>query len=106
MDLSSQGVGDRSPLPQIVSLEHNYPNPFNMETAIMLTVPPGESGQLDIFDIGGRLVQDYYLRGASSSQRLIWNARDYSGHEVKSGVYFYRLMVGDKILTDKMILLR
>jgi hypothetical protein len=106
LNRNSQGVDDNGILPQSVDLEHNYPNPFNMETAIMLSVPLGASGRLEIFDIGGRQVREFDVHGESGEQRLIWNARDSSGHEVKSGVYFYRLMVAGKTLTEKMVLLK
>jgi hypothetical protein len=104
--LGSQGVRGENALPVSVSLEQNYPNPFNMETAIMLTVPSGENGRLEIFDIGGRRVWQFQVGGFDGEQRIVWNGRDFSGLEVKSGIYFYRLTVGNKSLTEKMILLK
>jgi hypothetical protein len=104
LSLIPDAVTDNNLLPQVVSLGHNYPNPFNMQTIISLNVPPGKSGDLQIFDIGGRQVREF--AGLTGRERIIWNAHDSAGHEVKSGVYFYRLTVGGKLLTDKMILLK
>ncbi len=104
--LSSQAADEDMPLPEKVSLEQNYPNPFNLETVILLSVPDGVNGRLEIYDIGGRRVQEYKISGLDGEQRIVWNGHDYKGHEMKSGVYFYRLTVGNKSLTEKMILLK
>ena len=37
---------------------------------------------------------------------VTWNGRDGSGNEVSSGVYFYRLTVGDFYATKRMVLLK
>jgi hypothetical protein len=102
----SQAIGGGKVLPGKVSLAQNYPNPFNLKTVIVLSVPAGGNGLLEIYDIGGRRVQQYRINGLESRQRIIWDGCDYAGHEVKSGLYFYRLTAGDKSITEKMILLK
>jgi hypothetical protein len=97
-------IGDDKTLPRNLSLEQNYPNPFNLQTMIALNVPAGKIAQLQIFDIGGRRVREF--TGLTGQERVLWNGRDQSGHEVKSGIYFYRLTAGDKSFTEKMILLK
>jgi hypothetical protein len=101
------GVNPEQAMPVTFSLEQNYPNPFNMETTISFSIPSGKNGELAIYDISGRLVRNLHLRGsASGTQRIIWDGHDSIGQEVKSGVYFYRLKVGDKTLSNKMVLLK
>ncbi|HBZ00194.1 MAG TPA: hypothetical protein DEO84_02630 [candidate division Zixibacteria bacterium] len=97
-------IGDDKTLPRNISLGQNYPNPFNIQTMIALNVPAGKIGQLQIFDIGGRRIQEF--AGLAGQERIVWNGRDRNGHEVKSGIYFYRLIVGEKSFTEKMILLK
>ncbi|HEX9974607.1 MAG TPA: hypothetical protein VGD14_21245 [bacterium] len=37
---------------------------------------------------------------------IIWDGRDNSGRTVASGLYFYQLKFGDKMITKKMLLLK
>jgi len=101
------GVGE-GVTPDKVALASNYPNPFNAGTAISVAIPGGASGRLTIFDIGGRLVKEFALLGDGEPgfQRVYWDARDSNGQPVGSGVYFYRLKVGDSTITNKMTLLK
>jgi flagellar hook assembly protein FlgD len=39
-------------------------------------------------------------------QTAHWDGRDMNGNAVGSGVYFYRLLTGDAMLTRKMVLLK
>jgi hypothetical protein len=102
------GTGESALLPDDFALYQNYPNPFNMETVIPLTIPPGETAQLEIFDITGRLLRRYNLEASSENpvNRIIWNGTDYGGNEVKSGVYFYVLQGSSRSAAKKMILIK
>ncbi len=97
-------------------LYQNYPNPFNPSTKIKYTVPlrgsatSGQSGnahvQLNVYDVLGRevatLVNEEQPAGI---YEVTFNA--YSAESaLPSGVYFYKLQVGNFIKTKKMILLR
>jgi hypothetical protein len=99
---------ERIALPENITMGQNYPNPFNSRTAIMIGLPPNTEGKLLIYDAGGRLVREFVARGGEggAEQRIVWDARDFHGHEVKSGVYLYRLKVGERILSNKMIFLK
>jgi hypothetical protein len=98
--------GDTS-LPRTFSLNQNYPNPFNAETAISFALPSGGDCQLEIFDILGRTVKSIDLRGLPAGNKTVtWDAKDNSGHDVASGVYFYRLNSGGNSQARKMVLLK
>ena len=93
-----------SQLPSEVALYPAYPNPFNPVTTIAFDVPENIQGvvSLQIFDITGRrvatLVDGRLLPG---KYRMKWHA-----HKIASGMYFARLIVGAKIKTQKIILLK
>ncbi len=82
-------------------LEQNYPNPFNDRTKIVFTLPEAQRVSLQIFDVLGRRVQTYFNRTLRKGQHsLIINLENRA-----SGIYFYRLTVGSKIVAEKKMLL-
>lgn len=100
----------RGNLPTDFTLEQNYPNPFNPETVIEFTVTPGSAfkpAKLVIYNLLGEEVStlvDNNLAAGKHSYR--WAGTDDHDRQVASGVYFYRLTVGDKAQTKKMVLLK
>ena len=84
----------------------NYPNPFNPETKIAFNLP--ESGRviLEIYNIKGqkvRTLMDCYMSPGRSE--MIWNGRDKNKQSVSSGIYFYRLILNDKVAASRKCLL-
>jgi len=98
--------------PEIKSL--SFPNPFATRTVIHFSVPSLESNSrlprdvtLGIYGVTGRLVStliDGTLTPGSYSAR--WDGVDSAGREVPSGVYFYRLAIGENAHTSKIVLWR
>ncbi len=88
--------------PAAVQLHANYPNPFNPATSIEFVLPAQANVKLEIYDIMGRKVAAL-ADGAYDAGRhtVSWDASDQS-----SGVYFYRLEAGDKVVTKRMTLLK
>jgi flagellar hook assembly protein FlgD len=88
-------------------LSQNFPNPFNPITEIHFSLDRDEEVQLCIYDISGGLVRTIAHRKMTLGAYVEkWDGRDRFGKEVASGVYFYRLKAGKKVLTRKMVLLR
>jgi hypothetical protein len=104
--LSPIGTDDE-PVPSQFALEQNYPNPFNAQTSIQFDLPEPGLTQLAIYDITGKsvraLVDDYLGAGNHS---VVWDGRNSSGQPVSSGVYFYRISVGDHTATKRMLFLK
>jgi hypothetical protein len=105
--ISATGIGDEPP-PARFALYQNIPNPFNPSTLIRYDVPSGGGHvEIRIYDVSGRLVKTLINEMQSEGRKsVIWDARNTSGEEVASGVYFYRMRAGDLITTKKMLLLR
>ena len=89
-------------IPLEFNLEQNYPNPFNPTTAINYTVPYPDIVTIKVFNILGNeistLVNTYKSNGRHS---VTFNA---SG--LASGVYFYKLQIGERTSVKKMLLLQ
>jgi uncharacterized delta-60 repeat protein len=88
-------------------LSQNYPNPFNPSTKIEFTLAGSDFVSLQIYDLLGRkmrtLVSEELTAGYKS---VIWDGKNENGEAVASGVYFYRLKVGDFSEPKKMLLLK
>jgi len=92
--------------PETFKLSQNYPNPFNNQTVIKIYLEDQDSGQVEIYDITGRLVKILHAGETDGWQRLVWNGTDQRGNAVSSGLYLYRLKAGEKRDNRLMILLK
>jgi len=98
-------TGDETPA--IASLGQNFPNPFNPYTTIPISLDRTSTVEVDVFDVTGRLVKKLY-RGTMSggSHELHWDGRDFTGHNLPSGLYFVRMRADGITFSRKMILVR
>ncbi|MCP4581082.1 MAG: T9SS type A sorting domain-containing protein [candidate division Zixibacteria bacterium] len=88
--------------PVRISLSQNYPNPFNAYTTITYSVPEPTHITLKVYDMLGREVQtliDGYNQAGSNTVLF-----DASG--LSSGVYFYRLKIGQYLESKRLLLLK
>ena len=85
----------------------NYPNPFNPETIISYQLQENSTVELAIYNIKGQkvktLVNEILPAGGHS---VIWDGKDFNDNRVGSGIYFYKLIVGDYQKVKKMLLLK
>lgn len=75
-----------------------FPNPFNPETSFRFKVNAPQTVKLHIFNLSGQLVRTL-VEGelpAGMHQRR-WNGRSNSGQRVASGLYLYRLQMGERV---------
>ncbi len=109
-DLNITGIepdGEEFSTPDNFTLEQNYPNPFNPETVINYQLSISAEVTLTIFDMLGRKVRTLVNgQQTAGSYKVIWNGRDDTGKSAASGMYFYRISVGDQQITKRMVLLR
>lgn len=85
----------------------NYPNPFNPITNIEFSFIERSIVTVVVYDVLGNkvktLVNDIMEPGLKT---ITWDSQDDSGNIVSSGIYFYKLQVGQHSQTKKMLLLR
>ncbi|MFQ6091412.1 MAG: FlgD immunoglobulin-like domain containing protein [bacterium] len=94
-------------LPTTFALDQNYPNPFNPETAIGYQLPETGHVTLAIYNVLGEKIRTLVASHLDAGRySAVWDGRDESGHEVASGMYIYRLEVGDFVMARKMLLLK
>ncbi len=106
--VGTTSVRESAAPPQGFRLEQNFPNPFNPETTITFTAPAPWKAPvtLRIYDLHGRLVKTL-LEGklmSSGVHHIIWDGKDNSGKLLPSGVYFYKIVLGNFVAVRKMLL--
>lgn len=88
--------------PAAFTLFQNYPNPFNPETSIKYQLSENGLVQLKVFDLLGNQialpVNEFQLSGSHSV--------NFTTGALSSGIYFYQLKTGGRLLTKKMMILR
>lgn len=94
-------------VPQQFALSQNYPNPFNPETNIEFSLSDEAKVNLTIYNVKGQVVNTL-VNGSmfAGSYKVHWDGKDRSGNSIASGVYFYRLVAGDKVSTKKMVMIK
>ena len=84
---------NRFPVPDHFELNQNFPNPFNPQTTIEYVLKERSLVQLKIFDSTGKIIDQ-------SSPKWQAPGRHYylfkPSFDVASGIYFYRLTVGNR----------
>ncbi|MFH1689371.1 MAG: GEVED domain-containing protein [Candidatus Eisenbacteria bacterium] len=105
---SNYGTGVDQTIPERSGLHQNVPNPFNPNTTIQYEVPAGGCDvSIEVYDVGGRLVRSLIDGFEPEGRReVVWDGRDDSGHELSSGVYFYKLVTPETEMTRKMLLVK
>lgn len=102
----SPGAGKHAELVSEFSAQ-NYPNPFNPATEFSLSLPQDAHVSFIIYNVMGQkvrtLADDYFHAGTHT---IRWDGTNESGETVSSGIYFYRVVAADKIITKKMILMK
>jgi thiol-disulfide isomerase/thioredoxin len=99
-------------IPRRTALLQNYPNPFNPETWIPYQLSEDAEVEISIYDIAGRLVKrmDLGFRKAgyyvSRGRAIRWDGRNEQGERVASGIYIYRMQVGGKVFSKRMVILK
>ena len=120
-----EGKDESLSVPGILKLMQNYPNPFNASTVIRFTLPEdrnamktglfradGADVRLIVYDLLGRRIRTLDVgigqTGQTGERRVIWDGKDDQGRDVSSGIYLYRLIIGEGGIseTKKMVLIR
>jgi|GEM_PF-174654 Zn-dependent M28 family amino/carboxypeptidase len=89
-------------VPEGISLEQNFPNPFNPKTNFRFQISDFGYVTLNVYDVLGKeiatVINDFLQAGLYS---VVWDAS-----EVPSGVYFYQLKTEKEQLMKKLLLLK
>ncbi len=98
-------------VPGTYALHANYPNPFNPTTTLSYDLPERAEVSLEIYNVLGEKLRSLFDGTQPAGQHtLVWDAKDDSGIQVTSGVYFLRMVAkgGGKsvVMTHRMMLMK
>ncbi len=89
-------------IPVKTELSDSYPNPFNPTTSINYGLQNDGFVEIMIYDATGRLVEELVNQNQTAGYHSInWNASNQA-----SGMYFAKMVAGDVIQTQKLVLLK
>ena len=89
-------------VPEAYSFNNAYPNPFNPSTTLSFALPIDSEVSLSIYDLQGREVASLIDGNMEAGYHTaIWNA-DVHG----SGVYFVKMVAGEYVDTQKLMLVK
>ena len=94
---------DKSSTAKFFHLDQNYPNPFNPSTIISYSLPKSDFVTLTVYNSNGREIQTLVSQNQIADKYNI----NFDAHDLSSGIYFYKLIIGNEhVETKKMLLIR
>lgn len=105
-DMKNSSI-ESTAIPEEFLLSQNYPNPFNPVTSIDYQIPEDAYVELSIFDMmGKKIVTLVNEQQSAGTHHVNWDANNNKGRNLPSGLYVYRIVAGDHIASNKMLLLK
>lgn len=98
-------------VPAMRSIELRFagasPNPARISTVLRFTLPHGARIRLDVHDVRGARVRTLAAGEHSAGDHALgWDLRDAQGVVVSPGLYWGRLVVGQRVLTSAFVVAR
>lgn len=90
-------------IPGIVSELNVYPNPVSDYLSVSFQVHVSESVSIELVDINGREIEVF--RRELQSPGIIKKSIDIKDKNIKSGIYFMKVWVGDKFISKNISIL-
>ncbi|RYD80238.1 MAG: T9SS type A sorting domain-containing protein [Sphingobacteriales bacterium] len=81
----------------IFEVKQNQPNPFGNTTLIEYSSPGVQAVSFKVYDIVGHQVYNKEMMATAGD-----NTVKFERNNLKSGIYFYSLQMGEKLITKKM----
>jgi flagellar assembly factor FliW len=89
-------------IPIEFSLSQNYPNPFNPTTKIEYSIPKAGLVRLKVYNLLGREVAAIVNQSQAAGKYSV----NFNAGLLSSGLYFYKIQVGNYFLIKKMLLMK
>ena len=90
-------------------IQRVFPNPFNPSVTIEYALDHPAQVALQIHDLNGRLVAtlvNMYQTPQGATLSAVWDGRNSNGKRASSGLYFWRLAIGEQVESGRMMLIK
>jgi hypothetical protein len=89
-------------IPKSFELGDAFPNPFNPVTSLSFSLPESQDIILKVYNLQGRTIETLVNGNMEAGYHsVVWDANSYA-----SGVYFVKMVAGDYVNTQKLMLLK
>jgi serine protease AprX len=99
-------VSGNNNTPSNFELAQNFPNPFNPSTTIKYEIKEGGFVTLNVYNLLGNLVATLVNENQPAGTYYVNFNINSARTPLPSGVYFYRLQIGDFVATKKMVVMK
>lgn len=92
-----------------ITLYPAHPNPFNAQISFPYAIPKHAAQKIEasIFDILGQKIRTIYEGSPAAGRHYMhWDGTNRDGKNVASGIYFFVLKGGKKLIKQKILLVR
>lgn len=99
---------DKNPLiPEKNNIIQSYPNPFNGQINIIFSSSSPNLGEINIYDVSGKLVFNVKQIKLSQGDNLFkWDAKSHNGSSLSTGLYIVSIDTGTRIKNHKILYLK
>ena len=106
-DLIEPGSVDDDAINATMVLQDNFPNPFYSETTIAFSLKKPSHVTISVYNVSGQKIRTLLDRNCNAKEyTVIWDGSDENGNSVSSGIYFYKMNIGQYTFAEKMILMK
>jgi len=102
LDAREDHPSDYVDIPCEFELSQNYPNPFNPSTKIEYSLKESRFTIIKIYDLLGNEIKTLVNEEKAAGKHTV----NFNGSSLTSGIYIYKIIAGDFVQTNKMILLK
>lgn len=100
-------VNEPTIIPSGLTLNDNYPNPFQEQTNIEFEIASIGNVEVMIYDNLGNQIQKLECNNCRIGKNsLSWNCTDKNNNRVESGIYYYEVRFNNEMRSKKMILVK
>lgn len=95
--IEATGIFREKVQPVAFAVEQNYPNPFSAATTITFTLPQAQDVSFRMYDVLGKPLNNREINARKGENTITLERKN-----LPSGIYFYSIQYGSRVITRRM----